>query len=339
MNNYLQKKKSEALDIITKLDERGTLNSLNVFQIKELVEKNGSTASFTDYTNELINRFMEANRIGTARAYRFTLSVLKTWFKDKDIAFTDINPAFLVKFETAHLKKGYTYGGLKVYYGTIRAIFNYAIKEKIIERDLYPFESYEIKGTKTRKRAIKVEAIKRIQALVFTDAHPLYHARNYFLISFYLRGMSFMDLAHLKLSNIIDGRIYYQRQKTDKPYNIKITDEIKAILDLYTLGKTKGDFIFPIIDRTTPEGQYKDVEWARRRFNDKLRKIAELCEIEENLTSYVSRHSFATRAKNLGIPIANISEMLGHENIKTTEIYLGSLPSDEMDKFHEQIIK
>ena len=151
--------------------------------------------------------------------------------------------------------------------------------------------------------------------------------------------MSFMDLAHLKLSNIIDGRIYYQRQKTDKPYNIKITDEIKAILDLYTPGKTKDDFIFPVIDRTTPEEQYRDVEWARRRFNDKLRKIAELCEIQENLTSYVSRHSFATRAKNLGVPIANISEMLGHENIKTTEIYLGSLPSDEMDKFHEQIIK
>jgi site-specific recombinase XerD len=70
-----------------------------------------------------------------------------------------------------------------------------------------------------------------------------------------------------------------------------------------------------------------------------LKKIATLCEISENLTSYVSRHSFATRAKNLGVPIATISDMLGHADTKTTEIYLDSLQSDLMDEFHEKVIK
>ena len=151
--------------------------------------------------------------------------------------------------------------------------------------------------------------------------------------------MSFADLAHLKVGDIIDGRVNYQRRKTDKPYSIKIIEEVQQILNLYIKDNPKEAFIFPIIDRTTPQEQYKDIEWARKRFNKKLKDIAELCSIDENLTSYVSRHSFATRAKNLGIPIANISDMLGHGDIKTTEIYLDSLPTDLLDEDHEKVVR
>ncbi|MFN9353286.1 MAG: tyrosine-type recombinase/integrase [Chitinophagales bacterium] len=93
-----------------------------------------------------------------------------------------------------------------------------------------------------------------------------------------------------------------------------------------------------MINRKNPVEQYKDVEWARSRYNKKLSKIAELCGIEQNLTSYVSRHSFATLAKNKGIPITAISEMLGHESVKTTQVYLDSLPSDMIDKYHRDIL-
>jgi integrase/recombinase XerD len=154
-----------------------------------------------------------------------------------------------------------------------------------------------------------------------------------------MRGIPFADLAQLKLSNIIEGRIYYQRQKTDKPYDIKITPEIQSLLNEYIIGKVKEDFIFPIIKSNDLQNQYNEVEGARKRYNKKLKKIAELCGIEENLTSYVSRHSFATRAKNLGVPIATISDMLGHADTKTTEIYLDSLQSDIMDEAHEKIIR
>ena len=85
---------------------------------------------------------MEAKHIGNARTYRFTLGILKTWFNERDIAFSDITPVFLAKFETAHLKKGKTYGGLAEYFRTIRSNFNKAIKAKIVDRDMYPFESH-----------------------------------------------------------------------------------------------------------------------------------------------------------------------------------------------------
>ncbi len=131
---------------------------------------------------------------------------------------------------------------------------------------------------------------------------------------------------------------FINAKKTDKPYNIKITAEIKRILDFYVKDKEKDEYIFNIIKRESITDQYKDVEWARKRYNKKLKYIAELCGIQENLTSYVSRHSFATRAKNLQIPIADISDMLGHESIKTTEVYLDSLPSDILDEYHKKVI-
>ena len=125
-----------------------------------------------------------------------------------------------------------------------------------------------------------------------------------------LYGVSFIDMAFLKLENIIDNRIKFFRSKTSKPYDIKITAPLKEILDFYT--KEKSDFIFPIIKRDTYELQYKDVLWARKVYNRGLKQIAEKCHIEQRVTSYVSRHSFATQAMLQDVPLLAISAMLGH---------------------------
>jgi hypothetical protein len=102
------------------------------------------------------------------------------------------------------------------------------------------------------------------------------------MASFYMRGISFTDLAHLKLSDILGGRIYYDRQKTDKPYDIKVIPELQNILDIYLPGKKKGDFIFPIITQTQVEKQYVEIQSKRKRFNNNIKRIAKLCEIDEN---------------------------------------------------------
>jgi integrase len=335
LNNYLRKKKTEALDIILKLDENKTLDRYTLQQL----EHKATDQTFFSYAESLIKKMKEAKQIGNARTYEFTISVLKKFCKDKPITFHEINYNFLLDFEQDHLAKGNALNGLSVYLRTIRAIFNKAIKAGIVNQELYPFKNYSIKGSKTRKRAIGGDAIKAIEALKLEPGHSLFNARNLFLFSYYTRGMSFFDMAMFRKTDIIDGRICYQRQKTDIPYTLKIFPEIAAILSFYLTNQNKTDYVFPIIRRTELEDQYKDIEWARKRFNKKLRKIAELCDIDENITSYVSRHSFATRAKSLKIPVADIKDMLGHESIKTTEIYLDSLPSDVLDDLHERIIR
>jgi site-specific recombinase XerD len=339
INNLLQKKKSEAIDVIAKLDEQKVLDTLTAVELKKWIEKRPERTSFFAFAQTLIDEMKEANRIGNAKYYKEVISTIKKFNCDRDMTFLDINLAFLNRLETHHLKKGQSYNGLAAKLRAIRAIYNKAIKAKLVDKELYPFAEYSIKTVKTRKRAINPAAIRKIEEKHFEPGHPLFNARNYFLVSLYLRGMSFTDLAHLKMENIIDGRIQYERKKTGMQYDIKITEATQAILTFYTAKKGKDEFVFPIIRSSDIEEQYRQVEWARRRFNKKLKLLAIECEIQENLTSYVSRHSFATIAKNLGHPTASISDMLGHTNIKTTEIYLDSLQSDLLDDLHEQIIK
>jgi site-specific recombinase XerD len=81
----------------------------------------------------------------------------------------------------------------------------------------------------------------------------------------------------------------------------------------------------------------KDMQNERKNFNKYLKKIGKICGIEANLTSYVARHSWATIAKDLNVPISVISEGLGHEDIKTTQIYLDSFDADVIDKANEMI--
>lgn len=96
--------------------------------------------------------------------------------------------------------------------------------------------------------------------------------------------------------------------------------------------------MFPILKPDTLENQYKRLKESRKRYNKKLKKLADLAEIDEQLTSYVSRHTFASLANNKGIPVSAISEMLGHESLKTTQIYLNSLSNNVLDNYNDMII-
>ena len=130
----------------------------------------------------------------------------------------------------------------------------------------------------------------------------------------------------------------YQRKKTSRMYDIKISDQLSEIIEYYSEGEQgPKDFIFPIIKRDKLEAQIKDVDWARKRYNSGLREIAELCGIEEKLTSYVARHSFATQALLNDVPIKAISEMLGHSSLSTTEVYLKSLPTNVLDEYSDRV--
>ena len=336
LNNLIQKKKSEAMDIILKLEESGKLNILSVTSLREEIEKDHTNHSFLKYGEIQVADLVRANRIGTARSYKEVLSVLKK-YNNKDIAFNDITYPFLTKFETFHKSKGNSLNGFAVYMRTVRAIYNKAIKEGLAEKEHYPFGDYKIKTTPTEKRALDFELLKKIINLKLEPTHICFNARNYFLASYMMYGMNFTDMAFLKKSDINNGRINYRRKKTSKMYDIKITDNLKTILEHYT--RNDLAYIFPIIKRDSSILQAKDIQWARKRYNKKLKLLAELCGIDRNLTSYVSRHSFATQAMLQQVPLNAISSMLGHSSLKTTEVYLKSLPTSILDDYNARILQ
>ncbi len=339
LNNTIQKKKNDAWSIIMQLHDAGQLNSLGVGELREKIEGiENDKPSFLKFTEQQIEELKKAHRFGTARSYKGMAAVIKDFNNGRDLQFSEITYKFLTQFETHHYSKGNTANGLSTYVRAVRAVFNKAIKHGIVEKELYPFESYKVKWAPTEKRALDWDFLKKIIELVITSEHECFNARNYFVASYMMYGMNFTDMAYLKLTDIKDGRIQYRRRKTSKLYDIKLTSGLETILSHYINNHTGTGFIFPIIKREDLMLQDRDIMWARKCYNKRLKTIAELCGIERNLTSYVSRHSFATQAMLQNVPVNAISSMLGHSSIKTTEIYLKSLPSNVLDDYNAKIM-
>ncbi|RYE43587.1 MAG: site-specific integrase [Sphingobacteriales bacterium] len=364
LNNEIQKKKAEALDNILKLEERSKKTPFTVVEVKGHIAPTLTSQSFYEYADKLIKDLRKAERLGTARSYEGVVNVLKTFNKGKPftknkggdpqgktrtkdkiemtpsthLRFDEINYAFLMRFQTYHLASGNELNGLAVYMRTIRSIYNQAIKSGVADKALYPFDDYKIKTSPTKKRALDSEYITAIVNLSLSQDHPCFEARKYFLASYMMYGMNFADMAFLKKSDVLNNRIYYRRRKTSKLYDIRIIDSLSKTLEYFMARNPSSVYVFPIIKRETSILQARDVQWARKRYNKKLKLLAELCGIEQNLTSYVSRHSFATQAIRQSVPVNAISTMLGHSSLKTTEIYLKSLPSNILDDYNSLII-
>jgi len=339
LNNLLQKLRSDAMDVILKLHETNQLNSLSVTGLRDKLVSSNTSHSFIHYAEQVIADLIRANRVGTARSYRGVVNVLKTFKNNSDLAFSEITYSFLSKFEAYHKGNGNGTNGLAVYTRTIRAIYNKAIKEGVVEKELYPFNDYKIKTVPTEKRALEWNFIKKILELNLEPTHNCFNARNYFIASYMMYGMNYSDMAFLKKTDISNGRINYRRRKTSKLYDIKISESLAKILNHYSEQNINSEYIFPILTREKAIEQDKDIQWSRKRYNKKLKELALLCSIETNLTSYVSRHSFATQAMLQQVPLNAISTMLGHSSLKTTEIYLKSLPTNILDDYNQRVLQ
>ena len=161
-------------------------------------------------------------------------------------------------------------------------------------------------------------------------------ARDMFMMSFYLRGMSFIDMAFLRKTDLKDGHITYRRRKTGQQLIIEWTKEMQLILDKYT--ENKSDYLLPVIRNpdTNERCTYRNIGY---NINHNLKKIAKMIGVTIPLTLYVARHSWASAAKAKGIPISIISEGMGHDSEVTTQIYLASLDISVVDKANSLILK
>ncbi|MEZ5149150.1 MAG: site-specific integrase [Bacteroidales bacterium] len=331
INDYLTRKKLEAKSLISDLYETGEADYISVKEIRDRFLNKTDISSLERFTKKLIAEFKKANRLGNATVYEMTLSFVKKHNNDQDISFKNINYTFLKKLEAEHLAGGNSLNSLSVYLRTLRAIYNRAINQNVAKRDWYPFKQYSIRSTKTQKRAISKEDVKKIEEYKSKPGSQYFHARNYFMFSFYMIGMNFSDMAYLTPSNVVNGRLEYKRKKTGKFYSLALFDKAHDILNYYLKGKKKDEYIFPIIERTDPEHIRMDIQNKLRTFNKYIGQIASELKIQGNITSYVARHSWASIGKFLNVPIQVISEGLGHDNIQTTQIYLDSFETNVID--------
>jgi len=298
-----------------------------------------SKPTINSYGSSLVERKLSSNKVSTAKWYKGAIESIMKFNNNNDIKLIDLDVVFLKSFEEHHLKKGNTKNAISAYLRALRAIYNSAIKEDVFEPIKNPFQYYQIPRTKrTKKRAIPKEEFLKIRELNYPIGSELWHSKNYALIMFNCRGMNFIDLVKLRVSSIEKDRLFYGRSKTGESLSVKLTQELNHILGYYLKGKKEDDFLFPASYDGSNE-KFVEYNSHRRRTNKHLKIIAKDAGIESNLTTYSIRHSWATIAKYMGVPLPVISESLGHHSLKTTEIYLKEFDNSVLDDANQLVVR
>lgn len=343
-NEILLGFRRKAMKIIREFQNEEHDFTLEEFEKKfrgERKNSNTKTTKVIEFFDKIIAETIEVGRIETARAYKESRNALFKYAGSK-ITFNEITPLFLEKFERYLRENGNATGGVAFKMREIRTIYNKAISEKIASLELYPFREYKISKLKpeSNKRAISSEKIKKIIDLDLTENPHLIDSLNYFIFSFFTRGMNFVDIMKLKWSDIKDGRISYTRSKTKVPFNIEILEPVQKILDYYKNKSDKTDYVFPI--RNKNEMTPIQIEYRKKKIlqktNKDLKEIAKLIGIKEQLTTYVARHSFATILKKKGSSIEKLSELMGHSSVNVTMTYLKEFESETLDAENRKLL-
>ena len=243
------------------------------------------------------------------RAYRRLGEFMQAKYKITDIALKEINYKFVTDFETylRTISKCNENTTAK-FMQTFRMIVIVAKNNGWIFND--PFSNYKIRLRRVDRGYLTDQEIQTIMEKDF-GSNRLEQVRDVFIFSCFT-GLSYIDVKQLTAHNIctsFDGKqwIMTHRQKTDTPVNVPLLNIPLTLLKKYE-GKLPKGQLLPVL--------------SNQKLNSYLKEIADLCDIHKNITFHLARHTFATTTTlSKGVPIETVSKMLGHTNIKTTQIY------------------
>lgn len=281
----------------------------------------------------------------------------------EELLFTDITLSFLNKFKT-YLQSlpNSKEEGLTLQQNTISKIFdNFAsiYKKGVLELESEgltiknnPFENFKCETIETNKEKLTESEIKLIEKLSLEKDSLIWHCRNYFLFAYYCAGMRAGDLIQLRGINITsDKRLIYRMDKTSTQKNIKLFEPALNILSHYMdIDEPTTNYIFPLLDNNAMYA--KAISWEDKDklpaeikknlmqqvnsknslINKYLKQIATMAGINKKLSMHIARHSFANIARQKNANVYDISNALGHSDIKITETYLSQFDYQSQDK-------
>ncbi|KAB7731926.1 tyrosine-type recombinase/integrase [Rudanella paleaurantiibacter] len=321
-----------------------------------------------EYLSEQIETMQRIGKVGYCGVYRDLKNQLtefvKTEYNKTDFRFDEITVKFCNGFEMFFRERGNTETSLSVRFRTLRTLYNRAIAEGVAKAENYPFvrnvaEKHKFSvgkfDTKTRKRAITRDEVRRIEAYqpTGTATGPYANLKNYyrvermqrakdvFLFSFYVGGINFVDLAQLRWHDLVtdaDGnqRINYTRQKTGGKFSMKLTAPALAIIESFRAltHHSHNCYIFSILDKDIHQ-KPNQIKYRLTKIlgqvNSDLKRLGEELGIATKLTTYVARHSFASSLRRANVADNQIGQLLGHQDFKQTAVYLDEFDRQTLD--------
>lgn len=300
-------------------------------QKKELV----SNEYLFPFMQETIVQLQKLGKTRTAETYQSALASFMRFREGKDVLISHIKDNLIVAYENSMKASGLSSNTTSFYMRILRAVYNRAVKQGITKQK-YPFQYVYTGVAKTRKRAVDISIVRRLAEMDLDRNPSAALARDMFLFSFYTRGMSFVDMAYLRKSDLSRGILTYRRRKTGQNLFIrweKCMDEIVSSYD-----NPSSFYLLPIITSSDTDERQQYISMSHK-INRSLKSLGKKLGLPTPLTMYVARHTWANAARKKKIPISVISEGMGHTSEMTTRIYLSSLDADIIDRANKKILR
>jgi site-specific recombinase XerD len=334
LNKFIAEKMKEAHDVA--LDLETSDKYVNSSKIKADIKGTGFI-NFFDYVKRYRIELINEKKYGTIDKLDAVTQKMEKFLGKPVLNLDEITVNWLKNYET-HLRcnlKNSTntiHSNLKI----IRRMINEAIREDLFPFERNPFLKYKLKWENTTKEFLEEDELIKLFELKIDSNKKEYHYRNMYIVASEAGGLRISDLLFLQKKNYDGTRILIDTQKTGATVSIKVPIKAKTILDAYiALCENQESFVFPLL---SPDLDLNDKQMclleksrATASVNKSLKEIAKAAGIEKSIHFHTSRHTFATRALRKGMRIEYVSKLLGHSNIKTTQIY-AKIVNEELDK-------
>ena len=268
-----------------------------------------------------------------------------------DISFKKMTSNLVSDYEAWLQTCGLCRNTTSFYIRALQSVYHKAVRQGLTE-DRRPFSDAYRGVARTAKRAIDASEVCQLSTLDIRSAllssgdyeegkrlsnmqYQLEFARDIFIFCFCARGLTFVDLAHMRKSDITGNLLVYVRRKTKQRIEVQVEPMMQAVIDRYP---SQTDYLLPILTKTdNQEAIYQQYRYALSRYNASLETLGTMLG-GLKLTSYVSRHSWASAARQQNVPLSVISQSMGHDSEKTTEIYLKSLECNVINKTNHDLL-
>ena len=243
----------------------------------------------------------------------------------------EVTAGVFLSFEHYLLASGCSQNTSACYFRALRAICREAERKKELKDIRQLFNGIFMGYEETRKRALNIEQLRTVAEADLEDAPKLGMARDLFILSYYLRGIPFIDLAYLRKTDIHDNVLCYHRSKTGRALSVTLEPWMWEIIERYRCENPDSPYLLRIIRRPgSILEERRQYESALRLYNKHLYRLSIRLGLGVRLTSYVARHTWATLAYNEDIPVAKISAGLSHASEEITHTYLRSFSTEQL---------
>lgn len=275
--------------------------------------------SFYDFIKSEIINLKGKLSDETLRYYKGDMTKLQK-FKS-DLSFADIDYKFLLDYENYMYKE--LNNKVNTVWKSMKFLKNF-INKAILQNYMFdsPFKKYKLKTEPTNRTFLSIDEINQIEDARCKLSKPQTNVLNFFLFCCYT-GLRYSDILNLTYSNINNDMLELKQHKTKQLIRIPLIDKAKFLIN--------------------EPGKHLPVEKVFKVFSNQicnmyLKQVMKIAGINKTISFHCSRHTFATISLNLGIPLEVVSNLLGHQDLRTTKIYakiLDSYKIKEMNKWNK----